>query len=307
MVEWRKKPKKEDESVSYFERISPHIDIMHAEHETDRPILAAVQGRRRTLLIDAGNSPKHAALFRAYLREQNCPEPDLLALTHWHWDHTFAMSAWGVPAVAHHATAQMLARLARLHWSAETLRELENERIISDRTVADIRLEYKEESLSAIAVVEPDISFQDRLTLDLGGVTCEILHVGGDHSVDCCYLYVPEDRTLFLGDALGPSVYGGPMAYTSASFLRLMTIAEDYDAEVFVESHGKPLSRADFLAELAPYKQLAQLAGQIGNDRDKLAAELKNCLGAEELPADLERSIDFFIAGFADAGDSTST
>lgn len=40
-----------------FQELSPHILIMHAEHDTDRPILAAVSGSRRTLLMDAGNSP----------------------------------------------------------------------------------------------------------------------------------------------------------------------------------------------------------------------------------------------------------
>ncbi|CAI8837258.1 hypothetical protein EMIT07CA2_20008 [Brevibacillus sp. IT-7CA2] len=50
--------------MSTIEQITEHILIMHATHDWDRPILAAITVARKTLLIDAGNSPVQAALFR---------------------------------------------------------------------------------------------------------------------------------------------------------------------------------------------------------------------------------------------------
>ena len=280
--------------MSKFEQISPRLWIMHADHETDRPIIAAVVGERRTLLIDAGNSPQHAAHFRAYLQEQGVRPPDLLVLTHWHWDHTFGMAEWGLPSIAHQKTAEVLRGLSKLVWSEETLQGLREEQVISDSTIKHIRKEYGD--VSKVRVIEPDIRFDGKLDVDLGGVTCEIRHVGGDHSSDSCYLYVPEEKVLFLGDALGPSVYGGPMKYTSEELLRLLRVMETYDAELFIESHSVPAARAAFLEELRPYKRLAELVGKIGKNRPLLAAELTNSLGVQALSSELEQAITFFLA-----------
>ena len=47
-----------------------------------------------------------------------------------------------------------------------------------------------------------DIVFQERLDIELGGVTVRIRHVGGDHSADSSVMYIEPDRVLFLGDCL---------------------------------------------------------------------------------------------------------
>ncbi|MDT3428951.1 glyoxylase-like metal-dependent hydrolase (beta-lactamase superfamily II) [Paenibacillus forsythiae] len=203
-----------------YQQLSPHVIIMHAERETDRPILAAITGERRTLLMDAGNSPAHAELFRRELERRGVRPPELLALTHWHWDHSFGMQAWSLPAVAHVETGRALASLSGLDWSDDCLLDLIRQGIINEDSAADIRKEFGENR--DIEIVQPDILFQDRIALDLGGVICEMVHIGGDHSGDSCIVHVRKDRVLFLGDALGPSVYGGPRKYTSAAFLRLL-------------------------------------------------------------------------------------
>ncbi|WP_306299211.1 MBL fold metallo-hydrolase [Brevibacillus brevis] len=55
-------------------------------------LLIEAKNTMRDFLIDAGNSPAHAALFRKSLQRLGARLPDLLILTHWHWDHTFGMS-----------------------------------------------------------------------------------------------------------------------------------------------------------------------------------------------------------------------
>lgn len=180
--------------------------------------------------MDSGNSPAHAAQFREELTRHGVRQPDLLVLTHWHWDHTFGMSEWGLPSIAHYETAAVLRKLTGLIWSDETLEQLIQEGLANDHTVKDLKNEYGAERF--IRVIEPDVRFTDRLIVDLGGTTCEIEHVGGDHSCDSCILYVKEDKALFLGDALGPAIYGGPRHYTSKSFLRLMDWVYQYEAEI---------------------------------------------------------------------------
>lgn len=278
-----------------FEQLSPHILIMHAEHETDRPVLAAIAGADRTLLMDAGASPAHADCFRAELDRRGVRSPDLLVLTHWHWDHSFGMNAWNVPVIAHEKTAEVLGGLSRRGWSDDEMEELVQAGTISLESVQHIRLEYGESG--QISVGKPDILFTGSLVIDLGEVSCELRHVGGDHSADSCVLYVREDKVLFLGDALGPSVYGGPRSYSSTAFLRLLETAYGFGADWLVESHGVPMSGEAFRADLEPWERLARLADAFGPDRERVLLELKADLKLAELPADLLQGVDYFMAG----------
>ncbi|AIQ71484.1 hydrolase glyoxylase [Paenibacillus graminis] len=269
--------------------------IMHAEHETDRPVLAAITGERRTLLMDAGNSPGHAELFRQELAKRGIKPPELLVLTHWHWDHSFGLSAWQAPVIAHEGTAEALAGLSGRSWSDEDLAELVLAGILSEESVQHIRLEYGESR--EITVMKPDIVFSSNIAIDLGGVTCELSHVGGDHSADSCFLYIREDNVLFLGDALGPSIYGGPRRYSSTGFLKLLGLAYGYNAQWYVESHGVPMSLAEFRADLAPWERLARIVDVFGHNRERVVLELKDYLQLEELPADLLQGVEYFMAG----------
>lgn len=278
-----------------FEQLTPHIIIMHAEHETDRPILAAITGSRRTLLLDAGNSLEHAHAFKAELGRRGIREPDILVLTHWHWDHSFGMHAWDIPTIAHTGTSDMLKRLADLAWAESTLETLIADGTINNESAEHIRLEYGDPA--KVRVIAPDIQFSEKLKLELGDVTCELVHVGGDHSIDSCILHVREDNVLFLGDALAPAIYGGPRRYRSTEFLRVLGLAYAYDASWYVESHGTPMNGSDFRADLAPWEQLAHTVDLIGRDRDKLVQELTASLRLQELSPDLEEGIDYFIAG----------
>lgn len=278
-----------------FQQLSQHILIMHAEHETDRPVLAAITGERRTLLMDAGNSPGHAGLFRQELAKRGIRVPELLVLTHWHWDHSFGLSAWQAPVIAHEGTAEALAGLGGRSWSDEDLAELVLAGVLSEESAQHIRLEYGD--AREITVMKPDIVFSGNIAIDLGGVTCELSHVGGDHSADSCFLYIREDNVLFLGDALGPSVYGGPRRYSSTSFLKLLGLAYGYNAQWYVESHGLPMSLAEFRADLAPWERLARIVDVFGHNRERVVQELKDYLALEELPAGLLRGVEYFMAG----------
>jgi glyoxylase-like metal-dependent hydrolase (beta-lactamase superfamily II) len=283
-----------------FEKISEHIRIMHAEHATDRPILAAIAGERRTLLMDAGNSPAHAALFREELQRQGVRLPDLMVLTHWHWDHSFGMSAWNIPAAAHEGTAKALHRLSQVsQWSDEAMEELIQEGCASDSTVRNIQKEYGVDRAS-IQIVLPELRFTDRITIDLGGVTCVLEHVGGDHSSDSCFLYIEEDRVLFTGDALGPSVYGGPRKYTASSFLGLINWINRSGAQIIVESHGSPMTREIFEKDVEPWVLLARLTEQFGGDKVRILEELTKVLHPAPVPNDLLMAADWFMEGLKD-------
>ncbi|MNO33172.1 Metallo-beta-lactamase superfamily protein [compost metagenome] len=281
--------------MAFFERISEHITIMHAEHTTDRPILAVVRGEDKTLLIDAGNSPIHGGLFLSYLKQEGHPLPDYVVLTHWHWDHSFGLPAWQIPVISQCETSEVLRQLAGLDWSIETLRELESKGVINDQSLSDITKEYSD--VSDIRVIVPDIMFKERLEINLGGVTCDIEHVGGDHAADSCYVYVREDKTLFLGDALGPSIYGGPRHYTPGKFLTLLTRMKQYEADIFIESHGAPTGKKEFYEDIIRWEQFALFVAQFGDNPGKIAQAMADFLKLDSLPEEFNQAMDYFMAG----------
>ncbi|SFB03492.1 Metallo-beta-lactamase superfamily protein [Cohnella sp. OV330] len=100
-----------------IERIGKRFWYMTPEAETDRPVLGMVVGRDKTLMIDAGNSENHARYFLSELRKREISGPDLVVLTHWHWDHVFGLSALtDAVSIASQATKEGMEKLLPLSW-----------------------------------------------------------------------------------------------------------------------------------------------------------------------------------------------
>ena len=83
-----------------MKKITDHIYYMDADAQTDQPFVYYIRGSRFSLQIDAGNSRRSYHRFLHELNELHLPQPDLLVLTHWHWDHTFGLCAASCPAIS---------------------------------------------------------------------------------------------------------------------------------------------------------------------------------------------------------------
>ena len=110
-----------------------------------------------------------------------------------------------------------------------------------------IRKEYKGD-LSAIPQFRTaDILFEETKTLDLGGVTAQLIHVGGPHSEDSVVCYVSEEKFVFLADSAGKDLYGIPWDYDpndqAASDLAMERMPDD---PVRLRKYRKALEQLDF-------------------------------------------------------------
>ncbi|MHA2496988.1 MAG: MBL fold metallo-hydrolase, partial [Candidatus Hodarchaeales archaeon] len=112
--------------ASKLKRLTESISYLpFGEH--DRPTLAAIAGSQQTLLVDAGNSPAHARLFLAKLAHCDIPPIRYVALTHWHWDHSFGLTAMSTISIANKKTTEKLIELAQLDWDDEAINKRVNE------------------------------------------------------------------------------------------------------------------------------------------------------------------------------------
>lgn len=259
---------------------------------TDRPILGMVMGNNKTLMIDAGNSEDHANYFLKELLKREVPNPDMVVLTHWHWDHIFGLSALpDTVSIASKATKKEIEKLIPLSWSDEALDARVNEGSEIEFCANAIKEEFKDHR--DIMIVLPDLTFETRVEIDLGGVTCILQHVGGDHAADSVIVYIVEEKILFLGDCIYPDIFSKKENYTIKEILRLLDALETFDAETYIPSHQKPISKEEFNQEALKLRTIAKYTDIYRGDKQRIITEYEKFVKRELTEGEKETIADF--------------
>lgn len=278
-----------------FEQISPHVHWLSPDSTTDRPVLGVIHGTRGTLVVDAGNSGAHAEVLLRQIAQAGIAPPSFVALTHWHWDHVFGTAKLDLPTFSHSETQQVVREMAGLDWSDTAL----DRRVEVGAEIAFCRDMIKVElpDRSDLVLRPPDIAFTEQMTLDLGGVTCQIVHVGGDHASDSTIVYVPEDRVVFLGDCIYPDIYHVARRYTTERLFPLFDRLLAFDATCYLPGHHpEPMSRAAMVEEATLLKTIGRLVVKHEHDRDTILTELQRIISTP-LDDDHIELVDTFLAG----------
>lgn len=221
-----------------LKKLSEHIWNMPFEEERDRPNLGYVKGDKLSLAIDAGHSEAHVREFYNLLQREGLPLPSLTVLTHWHWDHTFAMHAVNGLTMANKTTnGHLLECMKKIEMNGP-------EEFLNIH--ASIRKEY--EGGREMIVVPADIIFEGDITIELGGCTVRLLQTRAPHTDDSTLVYVCEDKTLFVGDAAGPQFHNGVRDRKLAG--ELADKIRSTGAVTCVEGHWQPVKTEDTLADL---------------------------------------------------------
>ena len=263
-------------------RLSPHV-VWMPPGPPDRPSLCAVTGERGTLMLDSGASDAHARLFLDGLDELGIPHPRLTALTHWHWDHVFGAAEIGATVIASALTARELKRLAIDDWDDAAL----DARVESGEEIAfcadNLKLELP--APRRVRIQLPELVFERSLAVDLGGVTCRLQQVGGDHSADSVVAAIEPDGVLFLGDCLYDDIYAPTRHYTTAKLFPLLDQLEQINrppAEIYVEGHVPDvMGRAAYDSLISRFRLIGGLANQHPGDEAAITAALMTIIRGE--------------------------
>lgn len=278
-----------------LEHVSNHIVYLTRVEVNDRPILVAVSGAKKTLIIDAGNSVSHAQLFQAELAKIDW-SGDMLVLTHSHWDHVFGLGHVDIPVICQERTYRNVKEMQSLSWDDHALDQRVEEGIEIPFCADAIKLEFG--SKRDISMKLPDIVFEKSLTIDLGDITCIVEHVGGDHAADSCIVYVPEEKTLILGDCLYANLYADKWNYTAEEALRLVEKIESYDADTYILSHhDQPCTKQEMEQEFKLFKDCASLVGEHHGDQAAMERELATKLKRDLTESERE-TVTFFVNGY---------
>ncbi len=228
--------------------LTKHVFYTENDPETDRPCIGYVRGEQAAMLLDAGNSPAHAALLQKGLKEADLPFPDYIALTHAHWDHTYGLCGWDAVSLAGEKTNAALDAMSRWRWDDAAMKR----RVArgEDSLFCDIHIRKEYPDRSQIRVKGADICFRGELQVDLGGVTCILREIVSPHAEDCVLIAVPGDGLLFLGDAYCSVPVGENWIYDKDLLGQFITLLEKEEFQIAVKGHHPPQMKEALLAEL---------------------------------------------------------
>jgi glyoxylase-like metal-dependent hydrolase (beta-lactamase superfamily II) len=151
-------------------------------HEVDagefRVRSVLVRGARRTLVWDTLTHPADMAGFAAICDGSPC----LVAYSHADWDHILGTAALPSPLIIAHR-----ASVKRFQTEAPS-------------TLAELRAAHPGR-WDNVSLMIPDMTFDGRLELDLGGLTVSLRTLPG-HTEDSVVAFVPEMNLLLAGDAV---------------------------------------------------------------------------------------------------------
>jgi glyoxylase-like metal-dependent hydrolase (beta-lactamase superfamily II) len=278
--------------VPMLRTLTDRIVYLPDDPATDRPLLAAILGRDAVLMIDAGNSPAHAGLFLDALTMTAHRTPDWVVLTHWHWDHSFGLSSLNMPAIGHKNTAAHLSLLQGLSWDDEALLQRVERGEEIEFCAEHLRKEYG--VVRNIEVRLPTLCFRSLLIIDLGGITCELHWMPTDHTDDAVAVYVKEEKTLFLGDALGPNLYAPAPYYSAATVREMLAWIKAFSVDWYVEGHSEPARAEQFWAETRILERIAALMQGGMTERDALIRAVEHEM-SRDLPDDYLEVIELFL------------
>lgn len=206
-----------------------------------------IVGDRCALVVDSGITPAVAAQIKQHAGALTDKPIRYLANTTFHGDHTFGNAAFDDVVVV--SSARNKAAMTDL----------------GDEKRARQESMYGDRSLDTVIQWRlPDLVFDRRLEIDLGGRTVELWHLGPGNGPGDTIVYVPDAKLAWTGNFLVPAgvapmlLIGDPLQY--ADTVRAMR--QTLDIEKFVPGHGFIADAEQACEWLVGY--LENLAAEIG-------------------------------------------
>lgn len=230
----------------------------------------AVYGGGAVLVVDPFVAPAHARLLEAALHERTRDPVRFVVLTHHHTDHALGAAYFarkGAVVVAHRRCAE---RMAAEHPALIAERQARPELAVLFADAASLA---------------PAALFDERLDLDLRGISVRVRHAGHAHT--------PGDAVLLIGDDVvvtGDVVSNGyHVNYEDASPDGAAAAARallDGPGRLFVPGHGAPGGR-----EIVERQIAYHVAARDAARRPNAASEIRRLFPGYLLGAMVEASV----------------
>lgn len=219
-------------------KLNDYIYYTDYEDLRDRPSLGYIKGDKFSVAVDAGHSDEHLKEFYDLLKQNDLTLPQLTILTHWHWDHTFAMHAVNGLTLASEKTNKHLIDF------------INNQSLESDlefrKLDPSIGLEYP--IGKKIIVKSADIIYRDKIIIDLQNTKLEVFETVSPHSDDCTLIYLPKEKVLFYGDSTSgefPTWIADPVKSD-----KMIDIINELDIDIAIGGHWQIQNKQELIKSL---------------------------------------------------------
>jgi glyoxylase-like metal-dependent hydrolase (beta-lactamase superfamily II) len=212
-----------DEKTETLEVLADGVYALTAQGD---PNVGAVEGEDFVVAFEARATPVAAGDWLAQLREHTDKPVKYLVLSHYHAVRVLGASAFEAQTIiAHEQTRRLIAERGKEDWASEFGRMP--------------RLFKEPDSIPGLTW--PDVTFTDRLAIDLGGDRGELVlqYCGRGHTAGDIVAWLPKDRILFAGDL----VEAQAALYTGDAFHRdwstgTLDAVKAFKAEALVGGRG---------------------------------------------------------------------
>jgi glyoxylase-like metal-dependent hydrolase (beta-lactamase superfamily II) len=215
-----------------------------AAAEIPQPNVGVIITPSETVLVDAGNSPRHARQILYELNRQGAPPVKYVIYTHHHFDHSFGGQIWegSVVVGAQQCRGLLLERYSGRH----------NEEQPQPTPPRDQGLRAMERAVGdwvGFKVVPPQLTFTEDLSLILDGISLSLRLVGGQHAADSITVLLQEPNLLFIGDCYYPPPQPNREDTDSHDQAMLEALLAQ-QASLYIEGHHAPQTHAEFARRL---------------------------------------------------------
>ncbi len=230
-------------------KFNEHIYYMMHDDRNDEPYLFYIKGDKLSLQVDAGNSPHSFQMFEHEQQSLGLKKPDLLVLTHWHWDHTFGLKEVKCPVIATKKTQEYLLAVKKWEWTEEAMKERLEKNLDIEFCYEKMHIEYPD--ISKIETGLADIIIGNEMEIDLGGITCKLIPHDSPHTRDALFIYLEQEQILIGGDAEYEDYYDYDSKYDPIRLKDFISFIESLSFEYYLHGHdGIYLTKKELLDKL---------------------------------------------------------
>jgi glyoxylase-like metal-dependent hydrolase (beta-lactamase superfamily II) len=193
------------------------------------------------ILIDTTSSPgdMQALLQAAAIHVE---EIKLVINTHFHSDHTWGNQVFSCPIVAQRQCLARMQAALKDDWSMEELQAYIAELEKTDPPhAAEVR-----KMVDNLKITLPDQLFEDQFTGVMGGLSYEIIHLGG-HTPDTSIVWLPSEKVLFSSDLIFQGRYPYIFDAHIPAWIAALNKLLEFDALAIIPGHGARCTGAEIL------------------------------------------------------------
>src|SRR3954468_9357201 len=246
-------------------QLAPGV-VSFLQHRKDTAVVSGnstvIVGDDGVLVVDSGHFPEATRRIIADVRKLTPKPVRWVVNTHWHSDHILGNRLYqdafpGVTIISTEATRQQFDNpfvkdeLAQMHKQAADVKAL-----LEKKDLPPARRKYFADALHELDLFAPDLqtsqpvranlTFDERLTVHLGGRDAQVLFLGRGNTAGDTLVWLPDAKVLVTGDLV---VFPAPYAFGSffSEWGPTLRKAIALGATTYVPGHGPIMHDPSYL------------------------------------------------------------